>query len=128
MPSLEDLSVVELALFWQDKQDARLALDRQSKAIKKEEDAAKELLIRSLRSLNTTANIGTHVVSVNKAPEYVPHVMDWTVFYQYIIDEENFAMLEKRPGRAACQELWDAGITIPGVEKYPVYKLSVTKL
>ena len=118
----------DLAQQWRDVTARRLDLDRQSKKLKDEETVAQTTLIAQMRLRKLTASAAGVVVTVNQAPEYVPHVMDWDAYWAFIHNTNNFSLLEKRPGKVACQEMWDNGLTIPGVEKYPVYKLSVTKL
>lgn len=116
-----------LAVNWQAAIAARLELDSKSKKLKNEETVAATLLIRGLREYGVSTTTDTHVVSVNAAPEYVPHVMDWDAYWGFILSTKDFSLLERRPGKSACQERWDAGVVIPGVEKYPVYKLTVYK-
>lgn len=116
-----------LVVLWRAAQVERLDLDRKSKKLKDQEIIANTLLIQNMRLGGLSIETDTHVISVNKDPEYVPHVMDWEVYWAFIIKTEDFSLLEKRPGKSACQERWDAGETIPGVEKYPVYKLTMSK-
>jgi hypothetical protein len=42
-----------------------------------------------------------------------------------MFDGELVKLSERRPGKAACKERWEAGEIIPGVEKFPVYKLTI---
>ena len=125
---LEQDELNELAALWQAATAERLELDRKSKKLKDQETIASTVMIQAMRLSKATATTPTHVVSVNQAPEYVPHVMDWEAYWAFIHNTNDFSLLEKRPGKAACQERWDQGMTIPGVEKYPVYKLTVSKL
>lgn len=125
---LEQAELNELAALWQTATAERLDLDRKSKKLKDSETIASTVMIQSMRISKSTAFTPTHAVTVNQAPEYTPHVMDWDAYWAFIINTKDFSLLEKRPGKSACQERWDAGQTIPGVEKYPVYKLTVSKL
>jgi hypothetical protein len=125
---LSQLDINMIAETYQQAMGYRLSLDKQSAAAKKVEDSAKEALITQLRAGAAPSAVAT-AVSIELGPvEYVPHVMDWDAFYAYVHANNDFSLLERRPGRSAHQTLWDAGVTVPGVEKYPVYKLSVTKL
>ena len=118
----------ELAELWQSTMLERLDLDRKSKKLKDQETIAQTVLIQQMRINKLTAFTAAQAVTVSQAPEYVPHVMDWDAYWGFIKSTNDFSLLEKRPGKSACQERWDAGEDIPGVEKYPVYKLSVHKL
>lgn len=124
---LDQMELDHLAVLWRAAAVERLELDRKSKKLKDEETIASTLLIQQMRKTSLFAHTPTHEVSVNREPEYVPHVMDWEAYWGFIIATLDFSLLEKRPGKSACQERWDAGQTIPGVEKYPVYKLTMTK-
>lgn len=116
-----------LAVLWRSATIERLEYDRKSKKLKDQETVANTLLIQQMRLAHLSAETDTHVITVNKDPEYVPHVMDWEAYWGFIIATKDFSLLEKRPGKSACQERWDAGQAIPGVEKYPVYKLTMSK-
>ena len=50
-------------------------------------------------------------------------VKDWAAVYAHIVETKDFSLLEKRIGKAACKERWEQGVDVPGVEKFPVYKL-----
>jgi hypothetical protein len=58
------------------------------------------------------------------APTHEPAVTSWPEFWEFIKKEDDSALFEKRPGRKAIKERWEAGEVIPGVSKFPVYKLS----
>ena len=60
--------------------------------------------------------------------EDVPTVKDWTQFYAYIVKTKRFDMIQKRLSTAAITELWEAGKKVPGVEKFRVLKVSLTKI
>ena len=124
---LDQMELDHLAVLWRAATDERLDLDRKSKKLKDEETIASTLLIQQMRKTGLVSYTPTHEISVNREPEYVPHVMDWEAYWGFIIKTKDFSLLEKRPGKSACQERWDAGQAIPGVEKYPVYKLTMTK-
>ena len=60
---------------------------------------------------NTTGS-----VTINE--RVVPHVKDWDMFWNYILQEQNLSFLHKRASGAICTEIWTMGKTIPGVEPY----------
>ena len=58
----------------------------------------------------------------------VPQVDDWDLFYAYMYKKKYMHLLQRRPGVSACQELWDQGVAIPGVEKYTSMKATVKEV
>lgn len=114
----------ELADLYTAKRTERLAADKVAAALKADESAAEAMLIEQMRSQEVTACGGKTIRLALSAPDYVPAVKDWDKYYAYILSTKDFSLLERRPGKAACRERWDDGISIPGVEKFPVYKLS----
>lgn len=57
--------------------------------------------------------------------ETVPHISDWDKFCEYIKDNNYFHLLQRRPGSKACQELWNLGNQIPGIDKFRHTKVNV---
>lgn len=55
----------------------------------------------------------------------VPAVADWDKFYEFIAEENYFHLIQRRPAEKACQELWELGRIIPGVDKFTFVKVSV---
>ena len=108
--------------------EERLEHDHKSEELKKDETYYQELIIQQLKLQEITA-IGGKLISVKLAPvKNKPHVTDWPEFYKYIIKTKDFSLLQRRPGEAAIAERWDDGKVVPGVEKFPVYTLSVSKV
>lgn len=103
----------------------RLDLDKQSKAVKVSEDLAEATLLKQMRLQGLTA-IGGQTVRLNMpvTPEMVPTVADWDVVYKSILESGDFSLLEKRIGKLAVKERWEAGVEVPGVVAFPVWKLS----
>ena len=54
-------------------------------------------------------------------------ITDWGEFYKYLVKTKNFALLQRRPGDAAIQEIWESGKKVPGAEPFNVVTLSITK-
>jgi hypothetical protein len=104
--------------------NARLAADKVAAAHKEVEYGAEQLLIAQMLKQEVTAAGGKLLRVALAGPDYVPHVKDWQAFYAYIQTTGSFDLLEQRPGRVAARERWNVGETIPGVDKFPVYKLS----
>lgn len=123
------LSAKDLALLadaWFVVMQERLAADKAAAALKSRETLCQTILIDQLRTQQLSAIGGMRVrVSMDSEPEYQPHVTDWEAFYKFILKTKDFSLLERRPGKMACRERWllDGDEAIPGVGKFPVYKL-----
>ena len=108
--------------------EERLEHDRKSEELKKDESFFQELIIKQLKLQDITA-IGGKLISVKLNPvKHKPHVTDWPAFYKHILKTKDFSLLQRRPGEAAIAERWDDGKVVPGVEKFPVYTLSVSRV
>jgi hypothetical protein len=104
----------------------RLLLEERVDALKKQETEAKDAIIRELASLKLESATGKHcTVSITK--NALPAVKDWSAFHRYIIEHRALDLLEKRASKSACQAVWEAGETLPGVERTTVVSLSITK-
>lgn len=114
----------ELADIYHTVRADRLAADKVAGTLKSNESSAEALLIEQMRSQEITACGGQRLRVALGAPDMVPAVKDWDKYYAYILETGDFSLLERRPGKAACRERWDDGQQIPGVEQFPVYKLS----
>jgi hypothetical protein len=55
----------------------------------------------------------------------VPVVQDWKELYGYIIENKEFDLLHKRTSISAFRERWDAGLDIPGVQKFILKSISI---
>jgi 3-polyprenyl-4-hydroxybenzoate decarboxylase len=106
--------------------DERLAADKVVKELAAREQAIYAMLVQQMR-LQEITSVGGKVatVSIPVDPENVPAVTDWSAYWQYAKENNAPEMFERRPGKAACKERWEAGEIIPGVEKFPVYKLTI---
>jgi hypothetical protein len=106
---------------------ARLKADKDAAALKLIEVEFKEVLIASLKSLEVPTIGGKqYTVDIKQVDE--PTVESWDKFYAHIIKTKDFSLLERRPGKAAIKERWEDGKTVPGVSKFPVDKLSFSKV
>ena len=110
--------------YWLTRQQ-RLEAEKVARDLKTQESAAEAELIKEMREQQLTAIGGRHArLTIPTVPEYVPAVQDWDAFYKHILSSGDFSLLQKRVGAAACKERWDAGEEVPGITKFPVYKLS----
>lgn len=108
-------------------EEARLKADKVAAALKVDETLIKATIFEALRKNETTV-AGGSTYKCEMTEEDQPTVKDWPKFYEYIRKNKAFEMLERRPGKAAIKERWNDGVNVPGVEKFPVPKLSITKL
>lgn len=116
----EELSA--LVKEFNDVRDARLALDRQAKELKGEENELKARLAAAIKEAGLSK-----VANVKYQRKLRPHVTDWESFRAHIVATDGWDLLERRPGVAACNARWEDNIHIPGVEQFPVDDLSVGK-
>ena len=93
----------------------RLALQKQADKLAEEEKdlmatAHAELLALGKRAYVTDSGIAFKLQAVRK-----PVVTDWDELHDYIAETNNFSLLHARLTDSAVKELWDAGVTVPGV-------------
>ena len=101
---------------------SRLVIDRQSSAYKKTEVECNALLVDQLSKHGGTIQLSQSVWRLSDRMDE-PHVSDWPKLWEHIRATGDFSLLEKRPSSTAIKLMWSAGESVPGVEKYPVYKL-----
>lgn len=58
-------------------------------------------------------------------PQIVPQANNWDQFHEYIYLTKYFHLLQRRPAVKACQELWEQGVAIPGIDKFTTIKVNV---
>ena len=61
-------------------------------------------------------------------PDVIPQVQNWDDFHKFILKKKWLHLLQRRPTIAACRELWEQNIKIPGVEKFSRNKVSVREV
>lgn len=111
-----------LLTLMEDTRGARLVLDRQSTAYKKTEVECNSLLVDQLSKHGGVIETDMNVWFLSGRIDE-PHVSDWEKLWGHIRATGDFSLLEKRPSSTAIKAIWGAGESVPGVEKYPVYKL-----
>ncbi len=136
-------SLGELADAYYDKKHERLALAKeQEAALKKvadDEAALKNFIIDTVPKSDQGGLMGVRAVAEITKKD-VPRVMDWSKYYAFIVAEYTkhvkkkdgqqdgaFAFLQRRAGDAAVKESWSAGTAVPGVDKFTVIDVSITK-
>lgn len=76
------------------------------------------------QGLERVAN-DTAIMSITN--EVVPQVTDWDAVFEYIVEHNDFSILQRRPAARAYRELQTAGISIPGMEPREIRKLNFRK-
>ena len=85
--------------------------------LKKQEQDVKDRLLELLQTYSVTGVSSSHGTASLKK-EIIPTVNDWETFYQYIIDNDAFDLLQRRPNSLAFRCRWESGEDVPGVSKY----------
>lgn len=71
------------------------------------------------------ASSGDGTISINET--VLPQVVDWDEFYAYIVENDAFHMLQKRPAAAAFREMHESGEKVNGVEPYTQRSIGLRK-
>ncbi len=106
---------------------ARLAADKESRKLKKQEDDVNAFIIAEMREKAITEAHGELLV-VELDVKEKGSVEDWDALWSYIRENDAFELLHKRLTDSAVKERWDAGEEVPGVEKVDVYKLILSTI
>lgn len=107
--------------------DKRLKQSKVVEALEKEEKALKEHLIQNISKADSSGVSGKKA-KVTIQTKAQPSVKDWDAFYKYIARTKSFELLQRRVNAAAVTERWENGKTLPGVDKFNVVSVSLTKL
>lgn len=110
-----------------DVRELRLLMEKEAETIKARETEIQESIINELSSGSDTGASGLRYrVQVKK--ETKPQIADWKELTGYILENDRFDLLQKRLGEKAVADLWESGVTVPGIAKVHVPKLSLTKI
>jgi hypothetical protein len=104
----------------------RLEVQKLAEQIEAEEKALKEYIIQNLPKSDTGAQGKHHRVSV--VTKVVPRVEDWDAVYKYVKRTGSFDLFQRRLSDPAVIERWEAGKTVPGVTRFQLVTLSLTKI
>jgi len=106
--------------------EQRLLADKTAAQLKETETSLKQQLMDTLHSqgLNSVGD-KQRVYAIVTSDE--PQVEDWARLYQHVQNTGEFELLFRRINPAAVKERWELKKAVPGVGKFPVEKLSVTK-
>jgi heterodisulfide reductase subunit A-like polyferredoxin len=124
----EPLAAGELAKiadeFWLAYQN-RLKADKIAAELKEIESKLSSVLMREMLNQDMTA-IGGHLVqlALTKSDEPTLNKKEFDKFAEFVLASKDLSLLERRINKAAIKERWAAGVKVPGVISFPVYKLS----
>jgi hypothetical protein len=106
--------------------DRRRAGQKAVDALAEEEAAYKRALMESMTALGVdTVGDTEFLYTVETKDE--PSAEDWAALWKHIRKTGDFDLLYRRVNAKAIKERWEQGVTVPGVVKFPVQTLSVTK-
>jgi hypothetical protein len=114
--------------YWITLQD-RLQKDRESKELKEKESALYKQIIDQMLAQKLTSIGGKKVkLSRNLTPDYVPTIQSYDEFAAYVLETQDLSLLERRVSKSAVKERWEQNQDVPGVVKFPVWKLSKSQV
>jgi hypothetical protein len=122
---------------------ARKNLEQEAEALKKQVKEIKDLVLNEFQSGELTAittKYGTAKRTTTDIPQMDSDAGGWPAIYAFVVGtaltpalakkvaaEGNWDLLEKRLGRVACRERWEAGVKIPGVKTFTVVDLKLSQ-
>jgi hypothetical protein len=84
------------------------------------------IIIKAMDEVGLT-NIRTEHGSVSRNTRTVFRVSDWDTYIAYMIAENDFSLVQQRPGQKSVDDRYKEGITVPGIEPYVEDILNVRK-
>jgi hypothetical protein len=116
-----------LVSYYEGTRAKRLSLDKESEKLKEVEEIYKaELIHRMVNQKQGVLASQSHMVRLNTRE--VPVAKDWMAIREYIVKNQAWELMQLRLSATAFAERWEAGETVPGVEKFTTYNVSVSKL
>jgi hypothetical protein len=123
---LTSKTALRLAQAYVAKRAERLIQDGIAEQLKEEEIKLKQQLMDTMEAIGVKA-VGDGVRNYALHTVDEPTVADWDTLKAHIRKTGEFELLYQRVNPGSVKERWDLGIAVPGVQKFPVLKLSVTK-
>lgn len=109
----------------------RLRTDRLSakRTMEKLQAAERELAEHVLREFPKARleKASGRIATASRIVRERPSVVDWSRVHAYVKAHDAFDLFQRRLHEGAVAERWDAGEEIPGVERFPDVRLSLTK-
>lgn len=104
----------------------RLAASKEVQKMEEQESELKQAIITALRE-GKPELLGSSASRVSLSTKYKPVAEDWAKIYQFIGKHNAFELLQRRLTESAVMERLNDGQTIPGINKFPVFDISITK-
>lgn len=98
-----------------EKRAARIAADKATAELKKEETKLSEEVLQMMREHDLSA-LGGNRCTVKVRVERKPTVADWTALYEYIKEHDAFDLLHKRLTEGAVKLRAEDDVQVPGVD------------
>jgi hypothetical protein len=105
----------------------RKTIEAQAELVAVEEKRIIDHLIETCSKEELTKLAGK-VAQASLVRTLMPSITDWDKVNEYITTHDAWQLRNKAANAAAFRELWEAGIEVPGVEKFVQLKLNVKKL
>lgn len=120
-------SIGRCADLYAEVRELRLAMDKVVEGMKKRESEIREYIIQNLSKSDDTGAAGK-AYRAQIVKKVKPSVKDWEKLYDFIVENDRFDLLQKRVAEKAVKDLWDDGADVPGVERFNVVDVSITKI
>ena len=113
-----------------------LAKAREEKQAKFDKEIAAEKLLETeieqhilllLQKMNLSGSRGK-TAQVSIKPKTVPQVQDWLAVFEWVRENNQFPLIQKRLATTAWKEMVEDGVVIPGIKSETFSTLSVTKI
>lgn len=109
-----------------DLREQKRQTDAESAKISAEMNALEAEILQRLDADASTMSRGSKASAI-LVEAVVPQVTDWEQFYEYILDNNAFHLLQRRASIAPFREMHEAGEEIPGVSPYNRRTISLRK-
>ena len=107
--------------------DQKREREEKIKVIEAEYDVLAEALMAKLDAEGTSAGKGK-TASASITSTVVGNPTDWDAFEKYVKKTGYFHLFQRRLSAPGIRELFDNGVTIPGVEKFVQRRLNLLKV
>jgi len=98
-------------------------LQEQEKTLKRTQNLLEAEILADMERQGLTQT-GNDVCTISLKTEVVPTVEDWDALHKYIIDTNQFELLQKRMSATAYRELITMTPTVPGVRPTELTKVN----
>lgn len=110
----------------------RLALQKQVDSLSAHESFLSEHLINNLPKSNASGIAGK-VANARIESKEIPRVEDWPALYAYVMKTAKknpgvWGLLQRRVSEGTVKELWAEGVKVPGVTRFDVPVVRLSKL